>query len=98
MFEFFRVGNNYRDDFLLDFKSFPLGSFEKNLCIMFTNKDWGERSMAETEERQKKPKKAEKTDIIEYLKQLPPPPKEHTHELKMEKRLKRMLKEQEKKK
>jgi hypothetical protein len=54
--------------------------------------------MAETEKRQKKPKKAETTDIEEYLKQLSPPPEEHTHELKMEKRLKRMLEEQEKKK
>ena len=55
--------------------------------------------MAKTEKRrQKKPKKAEKTDIEEHLKQLPPPPGEHVYELKMEKRLKRMLEEQKKKK
>ncbi len=54
--------------------------------------------MAETEKKQKKPKKTETTNIEEYLKQLPLPPEEHAHELKMEKRLKRMLKEQEKKK
>lgn len=48
-------------------------------------------------EKQKKKEKAEKTDIKEYLKKLPPP-EEHTYELKMEKRLKRMLEEQEKKK
>jgi hypothetical protein len=57
-----------------------------------------ECSMVRTEKRQKKPKKAKTTDIKEYLKQLPPPPKEHTYELKMEKHLKRMLKEAEKKK
>lgn len=54
--------------------------------------------MVRTEKKQKKPKKTETTNIKEYLKQLPPPPKEHTYELKMEKRLKRMLKEEEKKK
>jgi len=54
--------------------------------------------MAKTEERQKKPKKIEITDIEEYLKQLPLPPEEHTYELKMEKRLKHMLEEREKKK
>ena len=32
--------------------------------------------------------------LEEYLKQLPPPPKEHAHELKMEKRVKQLLKEQ----
>ena len=52
--------------------------------------------MVRTEKKQKKPK-VETTDIEENLKQLPPPPKEHAYELKMEKRLKRMLKEQEKK-
>jgi hypothetical protein len=45
----------------------------------------------------KRQKKVETTSIEEYLKQLPPPPKEHAYELKMEKRLKRMLEEQEKK-
>jgi len=54
--------------------------------------------MARTEKRQKKPKKPKTTDIEEYLKQLPPPPAEHTYELKMEKRLKRVLEEEEKKK
>ena len=46
-----------------------------------------EYNMAKTEKRQKKPKKVEATDIEEYLKQLPPPPKEHAYELKMEKHL-----------
>lgn len=32
--------------------------------------------------------------LEEYLKQLPSPPKEHAHELKMEKRVKKLLKEQ----
>ncbi|MDH5782823.1 MAG: hypothetical protein OEZ35_04055 [Candidatus Bathyarchaeota archaeon] len=54
--------------------------------------------MANTEKKHKKPKKVETTDIEEYLKQLPPPPEEHTYELKMEKRLKHMLEEQEKRK
>jgi len=54
--------------------------------------------MAKIEKKQKKLKKVEKTGIKEYLKQLPPPPEEHTYELKMEKLLKRMVKEQEKKK
>jgi len=48
--------------------------------------------MAETERRQES-SNAGATDIEEYLKQLPPPPEEHTHELKMEKRLKRILEE-----
>ncbi len=38
----------------------------------------------------KKPR-AGTTDVEEYLKRLPPPPPEHAHELRMEKRLKRML-------
>jgi hypothetical protein len=58
----------------------------------------GERNMAKIDKTQKKPKKAEINDTETYLKQLPSPPEEHAHELKMEKRLKRMLKEQEKKK
>ena len=57
-----------------------------------------ERNMAKTEKRPKKPKKVKATDIQEYLKKLPPPPEEHAYELKMEKRLKHMLEEQEKKK
>jgi len=48
--------------------------------------------MTKAEKTQKKPK-AETTDIEEYLKQLPPTPKEHVHELEMEKRLKRLLEE-----
>jgi len=53
--------------------------------------------MAKTEKRrQKKLKKAETTDIEKYLEQLPPPPEEHAYELKMEKRLKRMLEKQKK--
>ena len=46
----------------------------------------------------KKPKKVDTTDIEEYLEQIPPPPQEHAYELKMERRLKHMLEEQEKKK
>jgi len=34
--------------------------------------------------------------LKEYLKQLPPPPPEHSHELKMEKRIKKLIKEQQK--
>jgi len=48
--------------------------------------------------RRRKPKKAEKTAIEEYLKKLPPPPKEHAYELKMEKHLKRLVEKKEKKK
>ena len=57
-----------------------------------------EYSVAITEKKHKKPKKVETTDIEEYLKHLPPPPEEHAYELNMEKRLKRTLGEQEKKK
>ncbi len=57
-----------------------------------------EYSVANTEKKHKKPKKVETTDIEEYLKQLPSPPEEHAYELKMERRLKRMLEELEKKK
>lgn len=53
--------------------------------------------MAEAKKEQRKSEKAETTDIEEYLRQLPVPPEEHAHELKMEKRLKRLLEEQEKK-
>ena len=35
--------------------------------------------------------------LEELLEQLPPPPPEHVHELKMEKRVKQLLKEQKKK-
>jgi len=54
--------------------------------------------MVQKGKRQKKPKKAETPAIEEYLKQLPPPPKEHAYELKMERRLKRLVKKEEKKK
>lgn len=43
----------------------------------------------------KRKKKKLDTDLEEILKLLPPPPEEHAHELKMEKRLKRMLEKQE---
>lgn len=49
------------------------------------------------EETKRKKAKPETLDIKEYLEQLPPPPEEHSHELKMEKHLKRMLLEQEEK-
>ncbi len=53
--------------------------------------------MAKIERRREKSRKSEATDIEEYLKQLPLPPEEHAYELKMEKRLKRMIEEYEKK-
>ena len=40
---------------------------------------------------------AKELSLEEYLKQLPPPPPEHTHELKMEEHVKQLLKEQKKK-
>lgn len=46
--------------------------------------------MAKTETRRKTPK-TEVSDLEEYLKQLPSPPPEHLHELKMERLLKKML-------
>lgn len=52
--------------------------------------------MAKNEKRRKKAK-AKAEHVEDYLKQLQPPPKEHVHELKMEKRLKRIIKEQGKK-
>jgi hypothetical protein len=39
---------------------------------------------------------AKELSLEEYLKQLPPPPPEHVHELEMEKRLKQLLEEQKK--
>ncbi|MGQ9460792.1 MAG: hypothetical protein ACUVRA_06140 [Candidatus Bathyarchaeaceae archaeon] len=48
--------------------------------------------------RPRKPKKAETKAIKEYLKQLPLPPEEHAYELKMERRLKRLVENEEKKK
>ena len=56
-----------------------------------------ERNMVKKAKKQKKPKRAEPTDLEEYMKQLPAPPEEHAYELRMEKHLKRMLEEQEKK-
>jgi len=49
------------------------------------------------EEPSRKKSKAESSDLEEYLKQLPPPPKEHAHELRMEQRLKRLLAKQKEK-
>ncbi|MFP3985689.1 MAG: HesA/MoeB/ThiF family protein [Candidatus Bathyarchaeia archaeon] len=46
--------------------------------------------MVEAEKGRKKTR-ARMPDVDEYLKQLPPPPPEHAHELKMEKELKRLL-------
>jgi hypothetical protein len=50
------------------------------------------------ERKQKKATGAKELPLKEYLKQLPPPPPEHAHELKMEKRVKQLIKEQKKKK
>ena len=47
------------------------------------------------EERRRKRKP--NTDLEDILKQLPPPPLEHAYELKMEKRLKRLLEKKEEK-
>jgi hypothetical protein len=49
------------------------------------------------ERRRKKATGRKEISVEVYLKQLPPPPEEHAHELKMEKRLKRLIDEQEKK-
>lgn len=38
---------------------------------------------------------SDESSLEEYVKKLPPPPQEHAHELKMEKRLKRLIEEQE---
>ena len=46
--------------------------------------------------RRKREKKTEILSVEEYLKKIPPPPKEHEHELRMEKLLKRMLEQAEK--
>lgn len=50
--------------------------------------------MAQTRKEQKK-SETKTSDLAEYLKHLPSPPEEHAHELKMEKRLKRLPKKQE---
>jgi len=49
------------------------------------------------ERKRKKATGSKELSVEEYVKQLPPPPEEHAHELKMEKRLKRLIEEQEKK-
>jgi len=54
--------------------------------------------MGQKGNRRIKPKKAETTAIEEYVKQLPSPPEEHAYELKMERRLKRLVEKEEKKK
>jgi len=54
--------------------------------------------MVQKGKKRRKTKKAETAHIEEYLKQLPPPPEEHAYELKMERRLKRLVKKEEKKK
>jgi hypothetical protein len=41
-----------------------------------------------------KRKKPTKPKLEEYLRKVPSPPQEHTYELKMEKRLKKMIKEE----
>jgi hypothetical protein len=48
------------------------------------------------ERKRKSTADSEESSVEEYLKQLPPP-EEHAHELKMEKRLKRLIEEQKKK-
>jgi hypothetical protein len=54
--------------------------------------------MIQKDKEQRRPKKVETTSIKEYVKQMPPPPKEHAYELKMEKRLKRLVGKERKKK
>jgi hypothetical protein len=46
------------------------------------------------ERKQINAKSAKELSLEEYLKQLPPPPPEHAHELKMEKRVKQLLEQQ----
>lgn len=46
--------------------------------------------------RRKREKRTKTLSVEEYLKRIPPPPKEHEHELKMERLLKRMLEKAEK--
>lgn len=49
------------------------------------------------ERKQSNSSNAKELPLEEYLKQLPPPPPEHVHELKMEKQVKRLIAEQKKK-
>ena len=46
------------------------------------------------ERKQKNVTNMKELSLEEYLKQLPPPPPEHAYELKMEKRVKQLIKEQ----
>ena len=48
-------------------------------------------------EQNKKIEELKKLPLEEYIKLLPTPPKEHSHELKMEKHVKDLLKKQRKK-
>jgi len=52
--------------------------------------------MVKKGKRRRKLKEAETMDIEEYVKQLPPPPEEHAYELKMERRLQRLVEKKEK--
>jgi hypothetical protein len=49
------------------------------------------------ERKQKNAAPAKELSLEEYLKHLPPPPPEHVHELKMEKKVKQLIKEHKKK-
>jgi hypothetical protein len=49
------------------------------------------------ERKQNNESNAKELSLEEILKQLPPSPPEHVHELKMEKRFKRLLEDQKKK-
>jgi hypothetical protein len=48
------------------------------------------------ERKQKNATNQKELSLKEYLKQLPPPPPEHAYELKMEKYVKQLIKEQKK--
>lgn len=53
------------------------------------------KSTSKKEKKQKKTsQKSQDVYVEKHLKRLPPPPREHAYELKMEKRLKRVLEEQ----
>jgi len=53
----------------------------------------GELELTKTREEHKKHRK----DLEKYMKTIPPPTPEHTVELKMERKLKRMIEKEEKK-